>query len=121
MIPSVLRDAYKLAKIVIHDSFCPILKYEFHLRASNLLCSYKQKVCVLQLFMHIREGREIPITIPHERVAAITTITEDSAEPHGGSDVLGQPDLPPSVCCRDEQAPPLGGVDLPAWPQCVGG
>ncbi len=79
VMPTVLKYAYKLAKIVIHDTFCPMIKkreYLHSLRASELISSYILKVCVLQLYVHITEGKKIQITPDPDRVKAIQKQTK---------------------------------------------
>ena len=74
----MLRDAYKLAKIVRDNSFCPSLKNDHQMRASQLIDSYSLKTCTFNIFHHIREGKEIPIKLPQARLRSLQDKLEKS-------------------------------------------
>ena len=74
----VLRDSYKLAKIIRDDSFCPTLKNVYHLRASQLIDSYSLKTCTFNIFLHITERKEIPIKLSTVRIAVLSASADES-------------------------------------------
>ena len=75
--PIVLKDAFKLAKIVKDDCFCPILKNDFQLRLSQIIDSFVLKNCTLKILLDTVEKGEKVGSFPTDLVIRMYTIRSD--------------------------------------------
>jgi hypothetical protein len=80
--PPALRDAYKLAKIVRDEKFCPLIKDMYMIQAKEFITSYVLKTITFMLYQDLRSGKESAFQ-PSETIN--TALTVDSGEISGPS------------------------------------